>query len=292
MAAWPALAGAALVGYGALVLAGVLAHEAPWTGLAAIAGGAAALLWPRPGGPARHSLPGTRATALAVLGLGLAGAVAGYNLLRGSDVSWPEAALLGYGLALAAASRVLDARVAGRVEVATLVGWSFPLLLAPFALYALNGVLGEGMPAPASAVIEATLVAPLAGALGLLGDPVRTAGPAVLLPTARGTLTLGVGLVCAGLYPAVMFLGALGLHGWQHRLAAPRLAGYLALGLLGLWAANVLRLVVLAKVGQAWGAEALQLAHEHAGWLLFLGFMGLFWGLVLRPVERGAGVRR
>jgi exosortase/archaeosortase family protein len=282
------LAGILLTGYGLLVVLGVLPHDALLAGLAALLLGVGVLAFAARRDAASAALPappiGRRGLAVALLGAAAAVGVVAYNLAIHSDLSLPEWGILAYGIALVAAAFRLDRRVAG-VPVATLVGWSFPLLLAPFALYAMNAILADRTPAPAAPIIAMGLVQPLALLLGLLGDKAQVAGVNLVLPTPRGPLSIGVGLVCAGLYPMVLFMGVLGLHGWQRQLPPKRLAGYLGLGLGGLYAANLLRMLIVAKVGQAWGADALQEAHANLGWALFVGFMLLFWGVVLRRLE-------
>lgn len=276
------LAGAALAGYGLLVLLGVLAHDAPLAGVLSLVLGAALLL---PILPAAHV---GRPMLVAGLGVACAGGVLLYNLLAGSGLSLPEVGLLLYGLALLAAAPFLARRV-GPTEVGSLVGWSFALVLAPLALFALNAVASSGGTGTAAApIIASTLVTPTAAGLALLGTPSQVIGNNIVLATPRGTLSLGIGLVCAGLYPMVLFAGVVGLHGWQTRMRPWRIAAILVLGLAGLWVANLIRLIALAKVGQEWGAEALQTAHAHLGWVLFALFMAVFWAVLLRRAPQGA----
>lgn len=273
------LAGLVLAGYALLVLGGVLPHDALVSGVVALVLAVPLLL-----GARLPRIALRRAWLVALLGAGAAGGVLLYNVLAGSGVGWPEAALLAYGLALLAAAPNLERRVA-RWDVATLVGWSFPLLLAPLAIFSANAVVEGGGAGAAAPLIEHGLANPLAAALVATGDPARVVDRNVLMATPRGTLALGIGMVCAGIYPMVLFLGVLGLHGWQQRMDPRRFALYLVLGLAGLWLANLVRLVALAKVGKTYGAEALQVAHAHLGWVLFIGFMLLFWGVVLRRLE-------
>jgi archaeosortase C (PEF-CTERM variant) len=191
-------------------------------------------------------------------------------------------AIVAYGLLLMAAAPNLGRQV-GRWRVASAVGWSFALFLAPFSLFALNGSLSSHATGAAAApVVDRLVVAPTAAALRLLGTPVHQSGSTLLLATPRGTLSLGVGLVCAGLYPAVLFGGLVALHAWQDRVPAGRAAAVLLAGLAGLWLVNVARMVVLARIGIAWGMGALQAAHANLGWILFAGFMALFWRVALR----------
>lgn len=276
------LLGLTLVGYGLLVLLRVIAHEALLAGAVSLGIGALLLL---PGMPA---IQVRRASLVALLGLGALVGVVGYNLFVGSGFSGPEWGLLLYGAALIAASKYLDADI-GRFKVGTLVGWSFPLLFAPLFLFALNAVLTgpSGLEAErfADPIIGALFVAPMAFGLNLFGTPATVFANNIIIETSRGSLVLGVGLVCAGLYPMVLFLGVLGLHAWQTGLPRKLLGIYLGIGLVGLYLTNLLRLLILAKVGEMWGGAMLQSVHAHIGWILFALFMVVFWVVVVRRFE-------
>ncbi len=268
------LLGLALLGYGLLVLLGVLPHDAAVAGIAAAVLGALLLAWGLPDGVA------PRTAIVAGLGLCCIVGVTAYNLWAGSGLAAPELAILGYGVALLCAAPFLHLRLA-RLDVASVVGWSFPLLLAPLAVYALDAGLSHGGNA-ADPVVEALVVKPTAQGLEWTGTPTHQDGTTLVVGTPRGTLSLGVGLVCAGLYPMVLFGGIVGLHAWRTRPAPARLALWVAAGLGGLWLVNLLRLVVLARIGIAEGGGPLQAVHAHIGWAFFAAFMALFWALVLR----------
>lgn len=286
------LAGLVLTGQGLLVVTGILDHEAPLPlGFATLAAGLALLLWPSRGATgALAASEGSRTFARRswiVLALGLFAAlgVLAYNALRRSTLSGPEIAILLYGAALVVASRRLDKW--GRA-----VAYSFPLVLAPLSLYALNAALVAGVGStPLTLYIRHGLVAPMAATLSLVGVDVVMMGETVRLASPQGTLFLTVGVVCAGLYAGALFLGVFALFAWEQRTRGWRLAAYLALGLVGLHVANVFRLVLLALVGVRWGGGALQTFHQHAGWVLFLAWAILFWWLVLRKFERPAHSR-
>lgn len=303
-------AGICLVGYGLLVALRIVAHESLAAGLVSLALGAgllASLPWsprttradrdaleapPSPPttsqGGARWLPLGSRAWWVALLGASMAASVVVYDTLVGSGLSIPEWGLLVYGLALMAAAPFL-ASGSYRERVAEAVGWSFPLLLTPLVLYAIHGIISGPAGLHTSGLVDPlihySLTLPTAALLAMIGTASHVIGNNLILATPRGTLTLGVGLVCAGIYPTVLFLGVLAMHGWREQLAPRRLAAYLGLGVAGLYAANLLRLLVLAKVGQLWGGATLQQVHAHLGWILFLGFMLAFWGLVLRRWE-------
>ena len=177
-------------------------------------------------------------------------------------------------------------RRVGPVRVGTLVAYSFPLALAPLSLYAVNAAITAGVGAtPLGWYIRYLLVVPMAALLHVAGIDARMLGDTVALATPRGSLFLTVGVVCAGLYAGAIFLGIFGLFAWEQNTPPRRLAAYLALGLAGLHAANVLRLALLGYVGYKWGGEALQQFHQHAGWVLFLIWTVAFWALVLRRFE-------
>lgn len=290
MATLRMLAGLGLVGYGLLVLMQVLPHDAPLAGLLSLLLGS--LLLAVPGGHARdggRSPP--RARAVALLGGVMVAGVIGYNAWRSSGLSVPEWTILAYGVALLAVAPHLHRRV-GRLGAGTAVAWSFPLVLAPLAMYALNGALSQGAGATAAdPLVQALVVRPTAVAMAMLGTPVALAGNNMVMQTPRGTLVLGVGLVCAGIYPMVLFTGMVAMHGWEQQVPARRLAIYLACGLAGLWLLNVIRIVILTHVGRQWGGAALQTTHAHLGWVLFALFMVAFWALALRrnAVRRAGG---
>ncbi|HWG89750.1 MAG TPA: exosortase/archaeosortase family protein [Candidatus Thermoplasmatota archaeon] len=287
------LGGILLAGYGGLILADLLAHESPLVGAFLLLGGGL-LAWaacPRALAPVTPQAPPPRAAsrvgvALAVgLGLLLSGGTLLYNLLASSSLSTPELALVGYGLLLLVAAPHLHKRV-GPVAVGKFAAWSVPLLGVPLGMYALDAAIEAlGADSPFGSLIAVTLVAPMAAALSLLGIESSTIGQTLILATPAGTLSLGVGLVCAGIHPSLLFLGVFTLYAWEEETPPRRLAALLILGLAGVYLANLARLVALALVGYHWGGVALQQAHAHLGWLLFVAWMGVYWWLVLRRFQ-------
>ncbi|MCA1818747.1 MAG: exosortase/archaeosortase family protein [Thermoplasmatota archaeon] len=277
--------GLMLAGYGTLVLVGVMPHESPAAGAVALTAGLALLFLAlrRPAALPAATAGRLRARLLALLGGAIATGVVAYNVVRRSNLGPPEMALAAYGAILVAAAPYLDRRC-GAVRVATLVGWSFPLLLAPLSLFALNAAVSSGAGATAlGPFVGFAVVQPTAAGLRLLGTPTHVVGSTMLVPTARGTLSLGVGLVCAGLYPIVLFAGIVMHHAWSERLAPRRAMTLVAAGVAGLWVLNLVRLVALARVGVAWGPATLQTVHANLGWVLFALYMAAFWAVALRP---------
>lgn len=281
-----ALGGLLSLGQGLLVVLGVLDHEAPLVVGAALLLVGAVLVVPSFSSAGAATVAPGRARLVATLGLALVVGLLAYNVARASTLSAPEVSLVGYGALLALAAPWLGAR-AGPVRVGTLVAYSFPLVLVPLGMWAVNAAIEAGVGGtPLDLYVRYGLVAPMAGALSALGVGVRSIGETVALATPRGEMFLTVGVVCAGLYATAIFLGIFALFAWEQRVPPKRLAAYLAVGLVGLHVANVARLVLLAVVGERWGAAALQDFHRHAGWVLFLAWTLLFWAVVLRRFER------
>lgn len=281
----PALLGLALFGYGLLVVLRVIAHDALLAGGLSLAAGTVLVLLFLPRSASTRDVPAWQGPVVASVGAVCVVGVVGYNLIAGSGLGLPEWGILAYGLALLVAARHLE-RGVGRTDVATMTAWSFPLLLAPLALFALNAAISAGAGTTAAApFVQNLVVVPTAIALAAMGTPVEVIGDNMVLGTSRGQLVLGVGLVCAGLYPMVLFLGLAGLQGWQQRIPMRRFAAMVALGLAALWLMNVVRLVILTQVGRQWGAQTLQTTHAHLGWILFGVFMLAYWSLTNRGVR-------
>src|ERR1041385_4776046 len=124
-----ALVALLLLGYGVLVLVGVLPHDSAWAGLVSLAAGALLLL------PGLPRVPIARGRWIPATGTLTVAAVLLYNLANGSGLSGPELCILAYGCALILAAAFLDRRI-GSTDVGTLVAWSFPGLFAPLAVFA------------------------------------------------------------------------------------------------------------------------------------------------------------
>jgi len=70
----------------------------------------------------------------------------------------------------------------------------------------------------------------------------------------------------------------------------PKVLGLLALGFLTAYAANILRMVLIVMFGvysntPQDSVNNLLVAHSNLGWLIFLGWIALFWGIVFRFVR-------
>ena len=284
------LAGLLLVGQGLLVVLRVLDHEAPYaTGVAIVVAGAALVFgaWRQQKAARVVEAPrarDSRSWLVGVLGALAAGGVVTYNVRADSGFAAPEFAILGYGVVLMLAAPHLH-RAIGSVRVGTLVAYSIPLVFAPLALWALNAVLDAYADStPMRWYVSDALVAPTAWLLDALGQDVTRIDDTFRVGS-DSPLFLTVGVVCAGLYATVIFLGVFALFAWEQKTPPMRLAAYVAIGVVGLHVANILRIALLVVVGDRWGSDALQATHRHAGWVLFLVWSLLFWAVVLRRLE-------
>ena len=278
------LLGLASLGQGLFILLRVVPHESPLLGAGLAALGAILLFFaPLPRVERMPRWP------LVAGGLGVAGAVLLYNLARGATFVPPKVALVVFGLALAVAAPLVS-----RPRVANAVAWSIPLVGAPLGVWAAQALAKAsfGGATPMELFIEHALIAPMAGALAAFGFEPTVSGQYITFDTADGgRMRLLVGVACSGLQAMGLFGGILLVYviaekpGWMRGLL------WSAIGLLGVYAVNVMRLISLGLVGHQWGSDALQWAHANLGWVFFVGWTGLFaWLTIARPrARRGRG---
>jgi exosortase/archaeosortase family protein len=124
---------------------------------------------------------------------------------------------------------------------------------------------------------------------GLTFTPVKMTTP----------VTLVISTACSGIYSFGIFASAyVAFLLTEYERPSPRLWIVLSLGFLASYAANLLRMVVIVLVGYHTDSaqtdlQYLLLAHSYAGWIIFIAWLALFWGLLfrfLRPWEPGADV--
>ena len=151
----------------------------------------------------------------------------------------------------------------------------------------------------------AALAPQTSGILSLLGvsntlHPVAgsTAPGITFVPQNLGIpVTVVITTACSGIYSFGIFASAfVAFILTEYGRPTRRLWALLGLGFLASYVANVLRMVVIVLVGYYTDSNQTDLqnmlvAHSYAGWLIFLGWVALFWGILLRflPVEKGAG---
>ena len=104
-------------------------------------------------------------------------------------------------------------------------------------------------------------------------------------------VTVVITTACSGIYSFGIFASAFVAFVFtEFDQMSRRLWLLLALGLTTAYIANVLRMVVIVLVGYYTDSDetALQnmlLAHSYLGWLIFIAWIALFWGVLLRLIR-------
>ncbi|MEA3136089.1 MAG: hypothetical protein QOJ26_1127 [Thermoplasmata archaeon] len=277
--------GLALLGWGLSIVLGVTPHEdlVVGSGLAIFG---AVLVATSPRLPESRGLP---AYAVAGVGLAIVAGVLAHTLLASAAFDVPKAALVALGVGLATAAPFLRRRIpVGRkgrsVTVATLVVGGLAVLGAPLAVWGLQaatkGVMGT---TPMEAFVRYGLLLPIGLFLKAVGLDAAIDGQTVTYATPHGPLALEVGAACSGVQAMALFAGVLALFLWIEKPGGRRLALWSAIGIGGVYVANLLRLAMLFLVGYEWGPDALLQAHAQAGWLFFVAWAIVFARLVRSP---------
>jgi exosortase/archaeosortase family protein len=113
---------------------------------------------------------------------------------------------------------------------------------------------------------------------GLTFTPVKMTTP----------VTLVISTACSGIYSFGIFASAYcAFLLTEYERTSWRLWFILGLGFLASYAANLLRMVVIVLVGYYTDSaqtdlQYLLLAHSYAGWIIFLAWLALFWGLLFK----------
>jgi exosortase/archaeosortase family protein len=148
-----------------------------------------------------------------------------------------------------------------------------------------------------------TALAPETGAvLNLFGVantvhavPGSTAPGLTFTPQHLGVpVTLVITTACSGIYSFGIFASAfLAFVLTEYERPSRRVWALLGLGFFTAYVANVLRMVVIVLVGYYTDTvqtdlQNMLVAHSYAGWVVFLAWVALFWGVLLKvlPGER------
>jgi exosortase/archaeosortase family protein len=278
--------GLALLGWGLSILVGVTPHEDPWIG-AGLAAFGLALAISAPRLPEfRGALP---PYAVAGAGLVVAAGVLAFDAFTDAALDGPKLAMVLLGIGLAAAAPFLQRRIPlgwrGRtVAVSSIVVAALAVLATPLAVWGLQAAAkGAVGTTPVEAFVRFALIAPMGVFLQAIGLSPDIHGQTVTYRTLRGPMALEVGAACSGVQAMALFAGVLGLFLWIEKPGGRRLALWCAIGIAGVYVANLLRLVMLFLVGFQWGPEALVQAHAQAGWIFFVGWALLFSRLARAP---------
>ncbi len=290
-----------------------------WIGAVLLVAGAALftfLVWPRTAaaGAERPSMGSRLIQRLAlrgqlipffpVFGVALVAIDLVYNLLLSASpailtedilVLLSAAALLGYGF--------VPSQYARERDFVLLFFLFLDLLLVAPLLVA--RVVTNNVDASVD-VYSWTALAPEVGAI-LSGLGVANSVHAVAGYTAPGLtftpvnvgmpVTLVITTACSGIYSFGIFAAAyVAFLLTEYAHPSRRLWLLLGLGFVASYVANLLRMVVIVLIGYytdsaATDLQNLLLAHSYAGWIIFLAWLALFWGVLFRflPEEERSG---
>src|SRR5881296_3983429 len=107
-------------------------------------------------------------------------------------------------------------------------------------------------------------------------------------------VTVVITTACSGIYSFGIFASAfVAFVLTEFQRPARRVWLLLGLGLVTAYVANVLRMVIIVLVGYYTDTtetdlQNMLLAHSYAGWIIFLAWVGLFWGILLKSVPGDA----
>src|SRR3990170_4277681 len=136
------------------------------------------------------------------------------------------------------------------------------------------------------------------GVTNTLHEVVGSTAPGLTFtPLNLGTgVTVVITTACSGIYSFWIFAAAFtAFILTEYERPAVRTWVLLGLGLFASYVANVLRMVVIVLVGYFTDTAATDLqnmlvAHSYAGWLIFLAWITLFWGLLIKVLPAGKTV--
>ncbi|MFH1788993.1 MAG: archaeosortase/exosortase family protein [Candidatus Altiarchaeota archaeon] len=135
---------------------------------------------------------------------------------------------------------------------------------------------------------SAFIARPLATLLKLYGVKTSWVGNWVYYSGLKGVIRLGIGISCSGAYSFAIFFSAFTayVHVRYARLDK-KIVFLLLAGLAGTYAANLLRVFMIALVGYYYGEAALISAHKNLGWIIFMAWVTLFWYIGFRIFYEG-----
>src|SRR6058998_2946053 len=109
-------------------------------------------------------------------------------------------------------------------------------------------------------------------------------------------VTIVITTACSGIYSFGIFASAfVAFVLTEYERFEPRALALLALGFVTSYVANILRMVLIVLVGaysdtQQEAVQNLAVAHSNLGWLIFLAWIALFWGLAFRFIVKPPSV--
>jgi len=141
---------------------------------------------------------------------------------------------------------------------------------------------------------EASLVLSLLGVVNTVHSVSASTAPGLTFTPLHVPLqvTVVITTACSGIYSFGIFASAfVAFVLTEYERLSPRVWLLLALGLITAYVANVLRMVIIILIGYYTDSAETDLqnmlvAHSYAGWLIFMGWIGLFWGVTMKALPK------
>jgi len=140
---------------------------------------------------------------------------------------------------------------------------------------------------PNSPFIHYLLGIPLVNILNLLGITSKLNGVTIsFLSASHRRLTISIALGCTGLYSVSIFLSAfISYIVVEYRKFDRKAAVLMTLGIITAYVANLIRMTIIILVGYRYGMDALLWTHKNIGELIFMFWIGIFWGLMFKYLD-------
>jgi exosortase/archaeosortase family protein len=142
---------------------------------------------------------------------------------------------------------------------------------------------------------QASAILSAVGVSNTLGPVAGSTAPGITFTPLnfRAPVTIVITTACSGVYSFGIFASAfLAFILTEFEVLQRRVWILMALGFLAAYVANVLRMVLIIIVGYYTDTpqtdlQNMLIAHSYAGWLIFLGWVSAFWGVLLKllPIE-------
>ncbi len=126
--------------------------------------------------------------------------------------------------------------------------------------------------------------------LSMTGAKIEVAGNILYFPNGNA---LSVGPMCSGAYSSLLFglLSFVMVADVGRRAPKGRLLVVLILGVAFAYLSNMLRITFLASLMYLFGLTTMDIAHQFAGYGIFLSFISLFWIFSLKWLATGRATR-
>lgn len=128
------------------------------------------------------------------------------------------------------------------------------------------------------------LTLPLSEMVNLVGIDAVAHGEVIRFESANGgRMSLGITISCAGIYSICIFISAFAAYILtEYKRINRKVVALLGLGILTAYVANLLRMLIIVVVGHYYGDDAMMWTHANVGWVIFMGWIALFWAIMFK----------